>query len=80
MILKWNVPIDDRWHPIGSGKVAHVGVQEGVMVWTIEEDPYNVVYRAARVFATGQPFERGHHVGTALDGPFVWHVIVGESL
>ena len=49
-VLKWTVPVDDQWHPIGGGEVALVAVQGRpevtprgmsgtvgvVTVWTVE--------------------------------------------
>lgn len=81
-ILKWNIPVDDQPHEIGTGRVVHVACQydeKSVQVWT-EEDaegkPYQVL---AKVVGTGQPFHRnGIPVGSciAMNGSLVWHVIV----
>ena len=75
-VLKWNVPVDDREHPIGAGPVMHVACQstiDVVQVWTLEDDHVREVV-AARVFATGQPLPEGvgadHHLGSVL----IWHV------
>lgn len=70
-VLKWPVPVDDGWHPIGGGQVALVEVQNRpdgapevhrpvgvVTVWTVESvnDARDPVsLRAARVFGTGHP-------------------------
>lgn len=83
-ILKWLIPIDDRFHPIGSGAVAHVDVQNGirnvVVVWTDEPDADNVVIRSARVYGTGQPLPvADEHLGSVVDDPLVWHVLASSE-
>lgn len=84
-ILKWQVPVDDHDHPIGSGRVVHVGSQHGdfraVQVWTDEPDSENVTVRSARVYGTGQPLpEDDEHVGSVVveNGALVWHVLASE--
>lgn len=79
-VVKWAVPVDDQNHPIGTGPVLHVGCQDGarstVTVWT-EEPVVDVPgrYRWVRVFGTIQPIPEGFvHIGSAVAGPFVWHV------
>lgn len=86
-VLKWSVPVDDQDHPIGGGKVLHVGCQAGVVdvvsVWT--EEPAVGVHgqRRARVYATGQPVPDGDvHIGSVIapvspPRTLVWHVYVG---
>ncbi len=80
-ILKWTVPVDDQWHPIGAGEVVHVACQGGshaVQVWTVEVGTCE--FRAARVYATGQPLPAdAEYAGTALAGGFAWHVLVGAQ-
>lgn len=46
MVLRWEIPVDDEWHRIGAGPVAHVASRthrerpgDLVEVWTIEEVP-----------------------------------------
>ena len=79
-VLKWDVRVDDRAHPIGSGPVAHVACQSSanvVQVWTDEPDAEQVTIRSARVYGTGQPVPDGdEHLGSTLteDGFLVWHV------
>lgn len=79
-VLKWNIPADDRDHPIGGGQVLHVACQGDralVQVWTLETED-DGPYRAVRIFGTGQPVpdHAGPYLGTALaaDGALVWHV------
>lgn len=75
-VLKWSVPVDYAVHPIGNGKVVHVGCQTGpgsVQVWTEETSPS--VTRPVTVFGTGDPIpSTAQHVGSAIAEPFVWHV------
>jgi hypothetical protein len=74
-VLKWDVPVDNNYHPIGAGPVVHVACQGSpyiVQVWT--EDSASG-HRAARVYGTGQPVpDDDVHLGSVLAGPFVWHV------
>jgi len=80
-ILKWDIPVDDRDHPIGAGPVAHVGCQGGnaglVTVWTDETDaPATAAPASARVYGTGQPLPDGDEAAeSVIAGPFVWHVL-----
>lgn len=79
-VLKWTVPVDDEWHPIGSGPVVLAACQFGVdavQVWTDEHDDGNVLRRNARIYGTGHelpPF--GQHLGSVMTvgGALVWHV------
>ena len=45
-VLRWEIPVDDEWHWIGAGQVAHVAARthrerpgDLVEVWTIEQTP-----------------------------------------
>lgn len=82
-VLKWTVPVDDREHLIGSGKVVLVECQHDstvATVWT-EEVGAEPRLRKARAFATGQPLENSwEHVGSCMtpNGVLVWHVF-GEK-
>lgn len=77
-VLKWNVPVDDRPHPIGTGPVVLVACQygpESVQVWTEEPTPDVVHRHEVQVFGTGQPLDgAGAHVGSVVIGSLVWHV------
>jgi hypothetical protein len=87
-VLKWRVPADDHWHPVGSGQVVLVDVQPRQVgplgtttVWTLETtdsgDPSVV---AARIFGTGQEVpDDVEHVGSCIDGPLVWHVFRSDQ-
>lgn len=78
-VLKWDVPVDDQPHKIGTGRVVHVACQggpESVQVWTIEL-PEPARSRPVQVFGTGQPIPgQWAHIGSTLaaDGALVWHV------
>ena len=79
-VLRWDVPVDDEIHPIGSGKVVMVGSrQPGVVeVWTDEADESVLVDRFVQVFAAGHLVpELATHIGSTIDGGtdrLVWHV------
>lgn len=82
-VLKWNVPVDDKYHPIGSGKVVLTACQFGpsvVQVWTEEKgDPF---IRSATVIGTGHDApDFTEHVGSALavGGSLVWHVYASTT-
>lgn len=83
-VLKWTIPVDDRDHPIGGGRVAHVACQSDantVQVWTDEPDAEQVEIRSARVYGTGQPIPKGdEHLGSTIteDGFLVWHVFASS--
>lgn len=84
-VLKWPVPVDDKDHPIGAGKVVLVGCQNGdpstVQVWTEEDaETRPDVSRRARVYGTGQAVPAGdEHIGSVIaptppSSTLVWHV------
>lgn len=86
VVLKWTVPVDDEWHPVGAGPVTHVECIESpttVQVWTLEpvrEDLRKT--RHARVYGTGNPLPpRGELIGSATypmsmyQTVAVWHVV-----
>lgn len=77
-VLKWNVPVDDKYHEIGSGKVCLVACQNGpdtVQVWTEESE--EVTLGSAIVVGTGHPVpDFTEHIGSVVTagGALVWHV------
>lgn len=87
-ILKWPVPVDDKPHLIGSGKVVLVEVQnrypETVYVWTEERgdgEHEATADRAVQVYGTGHLLpQHAVHLGSVQyplpDGPgqVVWHL------
>jgi hypothetical protein len=82
-VLKWDVPVDDEYHPIGAGQVALVAIQHNpnvVNVWTVEDArDAKPDLRPARVYGTGQPVDLPEHLGSVLafGGSLVWHVFGG---
>lgn len=76
-VLKWEVAVDDRSHPIGGGDVVHVAAQtlNAVCVWTVERKDAERPKRLARAFGTGQPIDNPvRPLGSTQAGPFVWHL------
>ena len=81
-IYKYSVPVDDQWHEVSTSipaRIVHVDCQGGfgtVNVWAeFDLEAQETSSRKMRAFATGQPIPDGaSYVGTALAGPFVWHV------
>ncbi len=95
-VLRWEIPVDDRWHvPPFVGSILHVASRQAdvVEVWTSPDVSVSRSHngvpkqlterigwhrgspneREFRVFGTGQPVEGLYH-GTALVGPFAWHL------
>ena len=72
---------DIEFHAPGAGRVAHVAVVTPriLTVWlhVDTDEPLRPV--RFRVVGTGHPTPPGEHVGTAIDGPFVWHVFTDEA-
>jgi len=67
--------------PVDS-KVVHFGMQNGTaMVW-VEVNVTNLVaLRDLRIYGTGHEIpEDSRHVGTCLDGEFVWHLYDGGQV
>lgn len=81
-IFRYEVPVDDRWHPLQlSGDILHVGCRNMhvVEVWAVRTDDPTVT-RSFRVYGTGQPLpDNARHAGTAIapGGQLVWHLIEG---
>ncbi len=84
-VLKWSVPVDDKDHPIGGGKVVHTGVQHNgaiVQVWTEEWQGVEPLVRRARVYGTGHTVPlHDEHIGSVIvpGGHLVWHVYGAPS-
>jgi hypothetical protein len=82
VIYKYPVPVDDQWHEVltpGPSVIVHVDCQGAfgtVNLWAeVDIDAAGSLTRKMRAFATGQAIPDGiYYVGTALAGPFVWHV------
>lgn len=80
-VLKWAVPVDDQFHPIGGGKVVHVSTLDAVSpvyIWTEEEvDKFETVHPPTRhtcIYGTGHSIPPLlEHIGTTVFGSMVWH-------
>lgn len=79
-IHRYEVPVDDRWHPVQlSGNVLHVDCRNAhvVELWALHTDGPGDT-RSFRVYGTGQPIPPDlRHIGTALapGGKLVWHLM-----
>lgn len=80
-VYKYEIPVDDQWHgstmPLPAQIVHAASQSRGVVcLWAeVAPDSTESAVRAFRVFGTGQPIPEGAvYVGSALDGPYVWHV------
>lgn len=76
-VLRWDVPVDDQWHEIGAGYVAHVAARthrdrpgDLVEVWTVEDTGTRVAdlpMRSVTVVGTGHVApDNTEHIGTAV--------------
>jgi hypothetical protein len=82
-ILRHEVPVDDEWHTIRLSRYSyplHVACRTpgAVELWAVDLPGDPLVDRVLRVFGTGQPLPDGvhlSHVGSALNGGLVWHLI-----
>lgn len=77
-VLRWAVPVDDKWHEIGAGRVVEVASRthlerpgDLVEVWTLEETPdastADMKQRSVIIVGTGHaaPLD-SVYLGTAL--------------
>lgn len=80
-IGKFEVPIDDQWHPLFCGEVLHVGAQfPGIVAfWTeISTSAQNQRNENFKVIGTGHEWpENSEYVGTVQDvgRGLVWHLM-----
>ncbi len=78
-IYRYEVPIDDDWHRIQlRGDVLHVDTRstDQVEFWAMHDADTPPLAWHFRVYPTGFPLPADAvHVGTALSGPFVWHLM-----
>lgn len=85
-VFRWEVPVDDRDHKIGAGKVLHVATRRDIVVevWTEEDAPADeLILPTRRATAIGTGYEVPEdmvHLGSTLtsSGYFVWH-LYGEA-
>ena len=80
MIYRYEVPVDDQVHEFKlTGAILQVACRRRGVVefWALQNGgSANPVTRRLLVFGTGHPIPFGHaYVGTALDGPLVWHLM-----
>lgn len=78
-IFRYALPVNDSVHTLTlSGEIVHVASRKrGVLeVWALHGDGVPAA-RRFRIVGTGHRLPDGplRHCGTALDGPFVWHLL-----
>ncbi|MBM0235939.1 hypothetical protein JNW88_00355 [Micromonospora sp. ATA32] len=82
-ILRFEVPVDDRWHILTlPGPIVHIATRrpDVVEVWATTDGCYPQEHDL-RVYGTGEPYpaDCGNvcHVGTAIapGGALVWHLM-----
>jgi hypothetical protein len=77
-VYRYEVPVDDGDHTHTlTGPIVHVDCRRHGLVefWAIHSGVERGAARRFRAYGTGAPVPPGHrHVGTALDGPLVWHL------
>jgi hypothetical protein len=87
-ILKYEVPVDNQWHPLPPGTVVKVGClwgeEEIVYVWIREPEHPRVGHGpVVRAFATGErlPEFPTEHFGSAIttSGQHIWHLVKDVS-
>lgn len=64
-----------------EGRLLHVDMQEeALMLWAMVDPQSELKPHKFRVVATGEEVDKNllhHHIGTVMDGAFVWHVFGG---
>src|SRR3990167_8566141 len=90
-VLRWDVPVDDKWHDIGAGRVVHVAARDHrkrpgdlVEVWTLEESAGTNTAgprkRSVKVIGTGHPAPGDTaYLGTAVVPTFFLPLDVVEG-
>lgn len=79
-IFRYEVPVDDDWHPVRCAPALHVACRDPRVVefWAHPIEDEEIPMRAFRVYGTGQdiPSRGVTYVGTALaPGGLVWHLM-----
>lgn len=83
-VFKYSLPVEDGPHTLTVPEYCapvHVAMQHNrITIWA-EVFPDNpMVERVFFVHGTGHSINADHdHVGTVLDGSFVWHVYEADS-
>lgn len=86
MTTIWKFPLDiaDEQHIKAPGVFTgrHVAMQNGQLcLWGEVMPETNMCAIEVFVRGTGHPIPKGaQYIGSAFDGPFVWHVFVGLIL
>jgi hypothetical protein len=81
VIHKYRLPFHDGLHdlvevPVRSGGFMHVAMQDGeVHVWAAVDPRAPEQLTRFRLVGTGSTVDLSwHHLGTVMDGPYVWHI------
>lgn len=81
----WKFPIRESNYEIKvprSATVVHVALQDGTpTIWAEIDLAQEFVVRHVSIIGTGQPIfgDGWAHVGTVLDGIWVWHVYLQDD-
>ena len=80
-IHEYPLELVDGYQPVATRwwwRAVHVAMQDGKpTVWAEVRTDGDVLQRRLLVVGTGYPVPDGcEHVGSAMDGQFVWHVYV----
>lgn len=77
-IWKYEIPVRDKpcTHEMPANTtIVHVAGQwERPTLWAIVDTEAELVERTFVITGTGHPADDGKYVGSALCGPYVWHV------
>jgi hypothetical protein len=62
--------------PVRVGRLLHVALQHGeIHAWAAVDPGWPEVAHRFRLAGTGAPIDPSwHHLGTVLDGAYVWHI------
>ena len=75
-LVEIEMPAQYRILCVGSQKPRHI------CIWTMVDTEVTLIKRRFHIRGTGQPiditFPDVDYIGTAFDGPFVWHVFDGN--
>lgn len=81
-VFRYEIPLDDKWHPLPPGKPLHVEVGRklpgrGEIWMEVRSEMPETPTHQYRVFGTGHTipdtFQEIEFVGTARNDPFMWH-------
>lgn len=81
-VHRYEIPVDNQWHTLElSGAIVHIATRSAnkVEVWALDSGG-PLVARSFRVYGTGHDLpDSARHVGTALTGRLVWHLMEGNE-